>query len=82
MVSTVPGPDAIKICVVDTGYDLGHKDLPKKTSVDGTDNSFYPNDSSRKDMSILGHGTHVAGIIGALANNDVGVAGAVGKLSP
>lgn len=33
-------------------------------------------------MSIFGHGTHVAGIIGTLANNNDVVAGVVWKLSP
>ena len=27
----------VKVCVVDTGYDLGHEDLPKQPDVDGKD---------------------------------------------
>jgi serine protease len=50
--------------------------------VDGTDNYFYTRDPSLKDHSILGHGTHIAGIIGAFANKNIEVAGIVGKLSP
>lgn len=76
-----PGPEAVKICVVDSGYNLGHEDLPKQPVVSGKDNSFYKNDESLKDTSILGHGTHVTGIIAAIENNDVGVAGVVPRLA-
>lgn len=75
-----PGKDAVKICVVDSGYNLGHEDLPREPHVSGTDNSFYKQDFSLKDTSIVGHGTHAAGIIAALENNDVGVAGVIPKL--
>jgi serine protease len=80
--TTLAGPDAIKICVVDTGYDLGNEYSPKKLLVDGTDNHFYPLDPSLKDHSILGHGTHVAGIIETLTNKNVEVVDNVGKVSP
>lgn len=75
------GKDAVKICVVDFGYSLGHQDLPKQPAVSGTDNSFYKADPSLKDTSIIGHGTHAAGIIAAVGNNNVGVAGIVPELS-
>jgi subtilisin family serine protease len=55
--------------VVDTGIDFGHPDL----NVDQTrSRSFIPNVTSADDEN--GHGTHVAGIIGA-KNNDIGVLG-------
>jgi serine protease len=46
-----------KICIIDSGYDLGHEDLPS-TNVDGFsfDDRGYP---WNQDGS--GHGTHVAG---------------------
>jgi subtilisin family serine protease len=55
--------------VVDTGIDFDHPDL----NVDQTrSKSFIPNVSSADDEN--GHGTHVAGIIGA-KNNNIGVLG-------
>jgi subtilisin len=55
--------------IVDTGIDFDHPDL----NVDKTrSRSFIPNVTSADDEN--GHGTHVAGIIGA-KNNDFGVLG-------
>ncbi len=55
--------------VIDTGIDLDHPDL----NVDRTrSRSFIPNQTSANDEN--GHGTHVAGIIGAL-NNEIGTLG-------
>jgi serine protease len=76
------GRDAVKICVVDSGYSLGHEDLPKDPSVvSGTDNSFYRGEESLKDRSLVGHGSHAAGIIAAIGDNDLGVAGVIPQLS-
>jgi subtilisin family serine protease len=55
--------------VIDTGIDFDHPDL----NVDQTrSRSFIPNVTSADDEN--GHGTHVAGIIGA-KNNNIGVLG-------
>jgi subtilisin family serine protease len=55
--------------IVDSGIDMDHPDL----NVDQTrSKSFIPNVTSPDDEN--GHGTHVAGIIGA-KNNDFGVLG-------
>jgi len=65
------GADPVKICVVDTGYGLGHPDLPTNThGVSGTDTS-----SGSWDFDGHGHGTHCAGTIGAIGNNGKGVVG-------
>lgn len=68
-------PDGIKepkkICIVDTGYTNGHPDLPVlDASSDG-----YTVYGSSWGTDMFGHGTHVAGTIGAIGNNDVGVPG-------
>jgi subtilisin family serine protease len=62
-----PLPDArtVKVAVLDTGVDAGHPDLSvARYNHDGT---------SAND--IVGHGTHVSGIIDAVANNRVGISG-------
>lgn len=60
----------IKIAVLDTGVNYNHEDLVGRTIV-GYD--FVNNDSDPADDN--GHGTIVAGIIGAQANNSKGIAG-------
>lgn len=60
----------IKVAVVDTGVDLNHPDL-KDNLIEGY-NSIDPDKPPRDDHY---HGTHVAGIIGAVANNNIGIAG-------
>jgi type VII secretion-associated serine protease mycosin len=60
----------VTVAVVDTGVDLGHPDLQPHL-VPGAD--FINKDEKGRDGN--GHGTHVAGIIGAVANNGQGVAG-------
>lgn len=58
------------VCIIDSGFDLGHEDLPSSSQVSGTNDSGTGN--WYEDGS--GHGTHVAGTISAI-NNDVGVVG-------
>jgi subtilisin family serine protease len=58
------------VCVIDSGYDRGHPDLPNNAGVTGDTGSAG---DWFKDGS--GHGTHVAGTIAALGNNGKGVVG-------
>lgn len=64
---------SMKVCIVDTGYDLGHQDLPS-AGVTGND-GYGGVDSGNWYEDGNGHGTHVAGTISALGGNDVGVVG-------
>jgi len=59
----------IKIGIVDNGFDTGHEDLKGKISFP---NNIYAGGNNKED-----HGTHVAGIIGASANNEKGITGIV-----
>lgn len=62
--------EGIIIAVVDSGVDLTHPDLAPKI-VPGT-NFVNP---GREPQDDHGHGTHVAGIAAAIANNGLGVVG-------
>ena len=64
------GSDAVTVAVVDTGVDYTHPDLAPNM-VPGWD--FFDNDSDPTDT--VGHGTHVAGTIGARGDNALGVTG-------
>lgn len=68
-----PGAHMPKVCIVDTGYNLGHPDLPS-TNVDGTSEG-----AGAWDYDGHGHGTHVAGTIAALGGNDQGVVGVISE---
>jgi len=66
----VPTGDGIKVCIIDTGYYADHEDL--KDTVDGVTGISQVDDDWLTDGA--GHGSHVAGTIGAL-NNGLGVVG-------
>ena len=69
----------VKVAVVDEGVDWHHPDLAAdfKTGELGYDFIGNDNDPAPDDTSIPEsfHGTHVAGIIAATRNNNVGIAG-------
>lgn len=63
---------ARKVCIIDTGYNLGHPDLPDTNNgVTGEANNAYVGSWSNDGN---GHGTHVAGTIAAYDNTQ-GVVG-------
>src|SRR5580765_85268 len=64
------GSSAVTVAVVDTGVATDHPDLAPNI-VPGWD--FVQNDAAPRDFN--GHGTHVAGTIGARGDNGLGVAG-------
>ncbi|CAG1011518.1 partial Thermophilic serine proteinase, partial [Anaerolineae bacterium] len=68
---TAGSPD-VQVAVIDSGIDLNHPELADRYIYgrDYTSGTWTPTDER-------GHGTHVAGIIAALGNNGIGIAGAV-----
>jgi len=64
---------SIKVCVADTGYDLGHVDNPKGSNVTGSDSTS----NGSWDSDGHGHGTHCSGTVAALGGNNQGVVGVI-----
>lgn len=70
---------SVTVAVIDTGINYTHNDLVANMW-DGTA-AGYPNhgydfvDSDNDPVDLDGHGTHVAGTIGAVGNNGTGVTG-------
>jgi subtilisin family serine protease len=58
----------ITVAVIDSGIDDGHPDLEAAVV-------HYENFLRESKKDYVGHGTHVAGIVAAVANNGVGISG-------
>ena len=85
------GSHNITVAVLDTGIDYTHDDLTANMWKDGSGHygyDFWNDDSDPMDDNINGyeggvwmsnvnifHGTHVAGVVGAVTNNVIGIAG-------
>jgi len=76
------GSRNVIVAVIDTGIDATHPDLKQNIWRDKDQNygwNFVKNQANPSDDH--GHGTHVAGIIGAIANAKTGVSGVAQKVS-
>jgi serine protease len=70
------GSRDIIVAVVDSGVEVNHPDL-----VNNLVGGFNFVDGNDKPIDNLGHGTHVAGIIGAMGNNGTGISGVMWNTS-
>jgi len=67
------GSSNVLVAVCDTGFDVSHPDLAANLR---TDLAYNAQDGSTYIYDANGHGTGTAGTLGAVGNNDIGVAGA------
>lgn len=67
------GSSEVYVAVIDSGIDETNPDLTANVDVELGRNTIDSEGSSATDD--YGHGTHVAGTIGAIGNNGIGVAG-------
>jgi subtilisin family serine protease len=65
------GSPAVKVAVVDSGVAYDHPDLASNMA--GPNYDFFSDDTDARDEN--GHGTHVAGTIGARGNDATGIPG-------
>ncbi len=68
-----PATGGVPVGIVDTGIDIAHEDLRGQVAACGAAQDGHVTEGECADHE--GHGSHVAGTIGALANNHLGVAG-------
>jgi thermitase len=69
--NTTTGNSSIIVAVIDSGIDYNHPDLKNNYVALG----YNWVDNNNNPLDDFGHGTAVAGIIGAVLNNSVGIAG-------
>lgn len=76
------GSRNVLVAVIDTGLDANHPDL-KANVWSGSNKEYGWNyvTNTANPIDDHGHGTHVAGIVGAIANPKTGVAGVAQKVS-
>ena len=73
-ITTGLGRPAVRVGIIDTGVQANHPDLNVNTTLSRDFSLPYPHIPANV-VDNNGHGTHVAGIVGARGNNNVGVAG-------
>ena len=71
--NTTTGSDNVYAAVIDTGIDWNNYDLAANVDINLSRNVITGSTANALDDN--GHGSHVAGIIGARGNNGIGVSG-------
>ena len=67
------------VCIADSGIELNHPDFDPDY-ITGEDAVLRTGQVWKWNEDKSGHGTHIAGIIAATQNNDIGVTGAAGRI--
>ena len=67
------GSSSVTVGIIDTGIDASHPDLAGRVST--TLSRCFVGTGYSATVDGNGHGTHVAGIVGAIGNNNMGVTG-------
>ena len=68
------GSNSVRVGVIDTGIDASHPDLINRVN-ESLSKNFVDSSLSATSNLVSDHGTHVAGIIGAEGDNDIGISG-------
>ena len=76
--SVTAGSHEVIVAVADGGIDWTHPDLAANMWDDGEGHCGYNFNRRNYEITPSDHGTHVAGIIGAVNNNGVGICGIAG----
>jgi thermitase len=75
----LPPGGSTTVAVLDTGLDYGHPEFRGQIARGGCSAVFETCGTSNEEpRDVLGHGTHVAGIIGAATDNRIGIASVSG----
>ena len=70
--TTSQGSAGVEVCLVDTGIDAAHPDLAQRIDRSRVKNAIDP---FATVQDLHGHGTWVAGVIGAAGNDGIGISG-------
>ncbi len=74
-----PGSSDVIVSIVDGGIDVNHEDLKDNLWMDERTGVYgYNFVSGSNNITADDHGTHVAGTVGAINNNKIGVSGVAG----
>lgn len=73
------GTNGIKVGIIDTGIDGNHPDLQANINIELS--RCFTSDFTNPLEDAVGHGTHVAGIVGAIGDNSIGIPGVNWKVS-
>lgn len=71
---TTTGDATVVVAILDSGVDLDHPDLAANLDLNGI-NITNPGQPPQDDDASQSHGTHIAGLIGAVGNNNIGITG-------
>lgn len=69
------GSSAVVVGILDSGIDTTHPDLQNRVDTSLSYDFTGDVDASGGLTDVYGHGTRIAGVIGAISNNEIGISG-------